>query len=427
MTVQTIIILSACFLVFSSLAGKLQGSIVTPPMLFLLFGAALGGLGLGWFDAQIELSALHFLAEVTLVVVLFHDATRIPLGSLRREHTLPFRMLLIGMPLTIAGGALIAFWLPLGLSFWEACLLAALLAPTDAALGLAVVESRAMPVRMRQALNVESGLNDGIALPVVLIFASLAASEEGRSTSAWVWYVGQQLSLGPLFGVLIGGAGGWALLRLQEHGLIDERSEGIAVLSLAALAYAVAHRLGGNGFISVFVAGLVFGHFLKRPAAFVFDFAKTEGQLLTLSTFFLVGAVVLVEQVSFLTPWTVLYALLSLTVIRMLGISISLWGVGLSRWSHVFLGWFGPRGLATLIFVILVQQESKFQYNGVVGATALLTVVFSVILHGLTAAPGVKLYAKHVGRMNNQAEQQHVPEVPTRNGLFPTRTGDRSD
>ncbi|GAA3944847.1 cation:proton antiporter [Allohahella marinimesophila] len=387
-------------------------------MLFLGFGLLLGRLGLEWFEIEIELTALHFLAELTLVVILFHDAARIPLRALRREHTLPVRMLLVGMPLMIVLGAIMASWLPLGLSFWEACLLATLLSPTDAALGLPVVESKALPVRMRQAVNVESGLNDGIALPLVLVFASLATTGDERTATEWAWFVTRQLSLGPLVGVLIGGMGGWIICRLYTHGWMGERAEGIAVLSIAALSFSVADSVGGNGFISAFSAGLMFGHFLKRPAPFVFKFAETEGQLLTLSIFFLLGAVLLASQISNITPWVVLYALLSLVLIRMLAIGISLLGTGLHGWSYVFLGWFGPRGLATLIFVVLVQQDKAFEHSSTVGATALLTVVFSIVLHGLTAAPGVRLYARFLDSSEHKAERQAVPEVPTRKGEF---------
>lgn len=418
MDLTALILLTLCFLVFSCLSRFVHNSILSAPMLFVGFGILFGSAGLGWFSAAIDLEVLHLLAEVTLVLVLFHDASRIKLASLRHSHAVPLRMLLLGLPMTVALGAFIAWWLPLGLNIWESCLLAALLAPTDAALGQAVVESPAVPARVRQALNVESGLNDGFALPLVLVFASVAAVSEGQTAGEWFAYAGAQIVLGPIAGLAVGWFGGWMTNFVKQREMMTETAEGISVLAIAALAFAAAEFFGGNGFISAFVAGLTFGTTLNKPASFLFEFAETEGQLLTLSTFFLLGAVLVAPQLVFLDWWVFLYALLSLTIIRMLPVALSLLGLGLKSYTLLFLGWFGPRGLATVIYVLLVQQNNDSEQFQLIGSIALVTVVLSVILHGMTAQPGARLYSRWTNSEHTEAESQPVPELPTRRGLF---------
>ncbi len=389
-------------------------------MIFAAFGLLIGQAGLGLADLDFGHSFIHGLAELTLVLVLFNDAARIDLSQVRRDHNLPVRMLLVGMPLTIAVGTAVGLVLPLGLSLWEAALLAAILAPTDAALGQAVVSNRQVPVRIRQALNIESGLNDGIALPLVLLFACLASvSHAGEADQDWIAFGAKQILLGPLAGVLIGGAGAWLIDRAAASHWMTEAFEGLAILGVALLAFAGAELIEGNGFIAAFTAGIVFGNRVRGRCGFLFEFAEAEGQLLTLLTFLVFGAAILPEATRDVNWIVVAYAVLSLTIVRMLPVALSVAGTGVRAPTMAFLGWFGPRGLASFLFALLVLEETATGAQATILAVTVVTVSASILLHGVTAAPGAGWYSAAVRKMGQCKEAESVGEMPTRVGRVP--------
>ena len=305
------------------------------------------------------------------------------------------------------------------ISFWEAALLAALLAPTDAALGRAVVSAKAVPVRIRQAINVESGLNDGIALPAVLLFAALAGtSQVAREVSDWVYFGLLQILLGPLAGVAIGYVGARLLDAAAEHGWANSSFQGIGILSLAVFIYVAAELIGGNGFIAAFIGGMVFGNTIRHPCTFLFEFMETEGQLLMLITFLLFGAALLPEGLLYLTPEVFLYAILSLTFVRMIPIMLSLIGAGLRLPTELFLGWFGPRGLASILFVLLILEQSDVLHRNELLSITVVTVALSVLLHGVSAAPLAKIYGRLAARLGECEENRQVAELPLREGMI---------
>ncbi|MDX2480832.1 MAG: cation:proton antiporter, partial [Desulfuromusa sp.] len=358
---------------------------ITAPLVFVVFGILIGASGLDIVQLDQGHSAIHFIAELTLILVLFTDAARIDLKRLRRDHNLPVRMLLVGLPLAIAAGTLLATQLFPSFLIWEAALLAALLAPTDAALGQVVVSAKIVPVRIRQAINVESGLNDGIALPAVLLFAALASAEYAASGAGeWIRFGALQLTLGPLIGVIVGFVGARGLDTAAERRWASESFQGIGILSLAVFTYVTAELIGGNGFIAAFIGGMVFGNTIRHPCTFLFEFMETEGQLLMLITFLVFGAVLLPEGLEFVTPMILLYAVLSLTVIRMIPIAISLIGTRLRLPTQLFLGWFGPRGLASILFVLLILEETELPHRAELLSITVVTVALSVLLHGVT-------------------------------------------
>ncbi|MFQ5625864.1 MAG: cation:proton antiporter [Methyloligellaceae bacterium] len=400
---------------FALVSKRLENTIITPPMVFAVFGLIIGEAVLGLADLDFGHGFTHGLAELTLILVLFSDAARIDLSLLRRDHNLPVRMLLVGMPLTIVAGALVALALPLGLSLWEAALLATILAPTDAALGQAVVSSPLVPARIRQALNVESGLNDGIALPLVLLFASLAGmAHTGEGGQNWALFGAKQIMLGPLAGMIIGGAGAWLLDTAVKKEWITESYEGAAVLGIALLAYSGAEIIEGNGFIAAFVSGLVFGNFVRGRCGFVFEFAEAEGQLLVLLTFLIFCAAILPHSFGDIDWVIALYAVLSLTVIRMLPIAVSLIGSGVRAPTTAFLGWFGPRGLASLLFALFVLEDIPTGAGTTLLVITVVTVFLSILAHGLSAAPLARRYADLAARMGQCEETKAVSEMPTR-------------
>jgi len=409
------VVIAAGVITFSLISNRVQAGIVTAPMVFAGFGLLIGEGGLGLADLAIDHGIVHGLAELTLILVLFSDAARIDLRQVRRDHNLPLRMLVVGMPLTVALGAALALVLPFGFSLWEAALLAAILAPTDAALGQAVVSNRRVPVRIRQALNVESGLNDGIALPLVLLFASLASLAPGAAGEEnWIAFGLKQITLGPLAGIAIGALGARLIDRAVATDRMSESFEGAAILGLALLAFAGAEVIGGNGFIAAFTAGIVFGNHVRGRCTFIFEFAEAEGQLLVLLTFMIFGAAFLPEALHHVTWTHALYAILSLTVIRMVPVALSLVGASVSLATVGFLGWFGPRGLASFLFALLVLEDSAIPAQEPILLVVICTVALSIVLHGVSAAPTARAYGALAERMGECPENKPVGEMPTR-------------
>jgi len=400
-------ILVACFVFgFGLVSRRLTDSPLTPPLVFVGLGVLFGPWGLDWLHLGVEHGAMHLLAELTLILVLFGDAARIDLSALRRELGLPVRLLAIGMPLTILFGALVGKWLFPQLGWLEAAVLGAVLAPTDAALGQAVVSNSAVPTRVRQALNVESGLNDGIVLPVVLVLAALASmsAEMTRSASDWGRFAAMQVTLGPLVGIAVAWVGNKLLKWSTAKGWMEPPFERLTGLALALLAFACAEHVGGNGFIAAFVAGMMLGQWTRGRCEWLYDFLDAEGQLLMLLVFLAFG-------VSFVAPaletasWRNLaYAILSLTVIRMVPVAIALIGTGLRFPTVLFLGWFGPRGLASILFGILVLDEADLPNEGLIFQLVMLTVLFSIVAHGVSAAPLARRYAAMA------TDPEHCPE-----------------
>lgn len=412
MEITHLAMIALAVLAYGLLSARAERSVVSAPMIFLAFGVVGGESGLGILDIQVSHDALRLIAEMTLIIVLFTDAARIDFRLLRHDHDLPIRLLAIGLPLTIVLGALVAFYVFDGLSPWEAALVAAILAPTDAALGQAVVASEKVPIRIRQALNVESGLNDGISLPVILLLLALVATG-GQEVDAgyWVQFTTRQVLLGPAAGIVIGLAGGWLIDTSHRKGLIEETYIGIAMVALALIVYAGAEAIHGNGFMAVFCAGLTVGNTTRHLCTHVYEFGESEGQLLALVTFLLFGSTMVPGAFQRLTMNSVVFAILALTVVRMLPVTVSVLGQRLRPATHLFLGWFGPRGLASILFALLLVDGAHVPHAEMLMDAVVVTVVFSVVLHGMTAWPGSEIY----GRLSSlKTELQPVRPLPTR-------------
>lgn len=390
-------LIAVLFLAFALGSRKLSSSVVTGPMLFAGFGFLIGPQLLGWVNLEISNQVIHTIAEVTLVVVLFTDAASTDFKLFRQSRNLPLRMLLIGMPLTVGLGMLAALGLFPDWSLWEAALLAAILTPTDAALGQAVTENETIPDRIRTAIVSESGLNDGLALPLVVLFAALAAGGSNDGTAYWVESVGSQIILGPLVGIAIGYCGGRLVALADEHGWMSEWAEGIAAMAVALAAFMLAEAVQGNGFLAAFAGGLAFGKGLGRKCRFLHQFQQTEAHMLVLTTFTLVGAMLLPAAMQHFTWNCLLFSLFALTLMRMLPITLSLAGLQLGVHTVAFIGWFGPRGLASVLFLLIVMQGTDLAREAELLAAVALTVTLSIILHGITAAPWARIYGRACG------------------------------
>lgn len=396
------LLVAFAFLAYALVSRRLAGSILTGPLLFAAFGVLIGPQGLGWITLGISNHAIQLMAEITLVVVLFTDAAGTDFKVLARERSIPLRMLLIGMPLAMAFGTLAALGLFPEWSLWEAALLAAILTPTDAALGEAVTENSTVPDDVRTAINSESGLNDGLALPMVLLFASLAAGPDQAQPLDWLHFLGLQIALGPLAGVAVGYVGAKLIAYAFDSGWMSEWAEGIAALSVALGAFLLAEAIHGNGFLAAFTGGLAFGRSLGRKCAFVYEFQQTEAHVLVLATFLIVGAMLLPEATSSFSWGGIAFAVFALTLMRMLPIAVSLAGLDLRPITVAFLGWFGPRGLASVLFVLIILERHDLPHRDALLAVVAVTVGLSIVAHGVTAAPLAKAYGRTVsGRDEN--------------------------
>jgi len=398
---------------FALVSRRVERLDVTAPMAFIAAGMLFGASHL--FIASVNNEVLLLIGSIALVLVLFTDASRINISLFRVNAELPARLLIIGLPLTIALGAVIATLLFTNLTIWQAAIIGAVLAPTDAGLGQAIVTSERVPVRIREALNVESGLNDGGSVPFLLVFLALAAIQEGvEPPSFWIVAV-EQIGIGVAIGLLIGIAGGWLIRIATRRGWMTRTFKRLSFLALAVLAWGVAGPIGGSGFIAAFVGGFATGATVGEVEEAATDFSEAEGELLLLAVFFLVG-VVATSLLGTLNWTIVLYAILSLTVIRMLPVAISLIRTKLRRSSVLFLGWFGPRGLASIVLMLVALEEPALApLAPQIAAIVLVTVILSVFAHGVSARPGAALYARKVAAMDSDApELRAVSQLPAR-------------
>ena len=366
---------------------------ISMPAAMVALGYLIGVDGLHILDPSINSSAVRTIAEATLALVLFRDAVRIELGSLRRGFSLPARLLLIGLPLLLVIGTLAAWLLIPAVGLAGAALISTMLAPTDAALGEAVVSDRRLPVAIREGLNIESGLNDGLCVPVFVVLLAVASVETTVHRGALVTEAVRQIGIGAFVGLAIGGLGGLALRWARRRQYVETAWQRIAVLGLALASYIAAAALGGSGFIGAFIAGVAFGSTSKARGAQSTALAGYVGTLLDAVSFLLLGAILLPLTLDLLTPALVGYALLSLVVLRLVSVVVAMIGTGAKLPTLGFIGWFGPRGLASLVFTLLLL-ETDVPHKEIIGATVGAGVVLSVYLHGFTAQPLSRAYAR---------------------------------
>ncbi|MTI44826.1 sodium/proton antiporter (CPA1 family) [Roseibium hamelinense] len=394
---------------YTLLAKTLATTVFTAPILFLGLGYVLAMTGMMPVGEAEHL--LHIVAELALIILLFLDAAQINLKALRRKFTWPLRMLVIGLPLSILFGTIAAIPFLAGLPLVAAMLVAAILAPTDAALGQAVVTNPLVPERVRRALTVESGLNDGLALPAILLFASLTAEMMDADATNWALFGAKQLIFGPIVGVFLGYVGGQLFLLAKARNMTSVTIEGIGAIAMAGGAYLAAGEVGGNGFIASFVAGLFFGNVVKGQCPFIYEFTESEGQMLTWGAFFLIGLALVPAAILHLNWQMLAIILVSLFVVRPLAIWISLIGSDAAPATRLFFGWFGPRGLATALFALVVVDQIDHELGETILMLAINAVWISSVLHGATAVPAAKWFGAYMARREEAPEAQPVPDM----------------
>jgi len=383
---KNLAILAAFAFAYSSVAGRIERAWLSGPVVYVGFGLACGPFGLGILDFNVTAEGLQTIAELTLAFVLFTDAANADLGVLRRSLKFPERLLLIGLPLTIGLGFLVGMIVFPALHALPLALLATMLAPTDAALGKPVVTNPAVPATIRESLNIESGLNDGICVPVLLVFLELAVGVEveGGTLAHALRVVAAQIGIGLAVGIGLTAAAAWLLRTAARRGWVTRSWAQIPVVALAAACFSAAHEAGGSGFVACFVGGLLAGAIARKHKHQLLAAAEGTGDVLALFTWVIFGAAV-VGQTAGAFDWRiVLYAVLSLTVIRMLPVFLALLGTGMGTEGKLFVGWFGPRGLASIVFAIIVLHE-HIPGQRTLGLTVACTVILSIIAHGVSA------------------------------------------
>jgi NhaP-type Na+/H+ or K+/H+ antiporter len=388
-------IVAFALLGFAAVSRRLEGTPITATIVFVGIGLLVGPKALDAVQGSASSAPVRLVAEAALTFVLFADASRINIHTLRRELGFPSRLLGIGLPLTIASGAIAAAVLFGQLSIPEALVVAVLLAPTDAALGQSVVTEPRLPSRIRQGLNVESGLNDGICVPLLFIVLAIAEADAGlKGDSAAIRLVLEELGYGILGGIVAGLLVA-AVIRIAGHrGMIDSGWLQVVPFAGAALSYGLAAPLGGSGFIAAFVAGAVFGALQPSERGEATYLVDQCGEVLNAVAFLAFGAVLLGPALGDLTWSVAAYAVLSLTIVRMLPVAIAMIGTHARPPTVAFVGWFGPRGLASIVFAVIVVEEAHLPHTSLILLVTFATVGLSALAHGLSAAPLTGRYVR---------------------------------
>jgi sodium/hydrogen antiporter len=407
-------LISLSFVAFALISHRVEQSFVTGPMIFAALGLLIGPEVIDLIDPSRSANTIDTLLAVTLVIVLFTDASAINSSRWREDAVLAGRLLGIGLPISIGLGWILALLILTDVEVWQAAMLGAMLAPTDAALGKAVVSNPRVPRRIRQALGVESGLNDGIVLPLFVVFFELArAAEESPTALDVVTELLAEVGIALIVGVAVG----WLGARLIALATAAEWAAkcwlDIAVVSLAVLSFAIADPLNGSGFIAAWVAGLVFGRARTDANDHIEHLAESVSDAFTMMSFLVFG-LLLGPALSGLTWRVILYAVLSLTLVRLTAVVIAMLGSGMNRVSLLYLGWFGPRGLATLILAVSVAEVADFVGGPFINQVALVTVALSVIGHGVTAWWGSNSYADWIAAhpdSDDMMESMPTPEL----------------
>jgi NhaP-type Na+/H+ or K+/H+ antiporter len=396
MVYQDIVILAGFIFIYSLVATRVEKTALSGPVLAVVVGLLVGPVLLGFFNVKINEEGYRVLAELALALVLFTDAANTNLRVLKHNIKVPARLLLIGLPLTILFGVVAGFLIFNGFSWIEVCILATMLAPTDAALGKAVVTNPKVPSRIREALNVESGLNDGISVPVLFLFIAIFTAESAGDVN-FMYGLGlfaEQIGIGLVVGLSIAFVGDRFIHFSAKRNWISLSWKPVVIIALALFCFASAQLFGGSGFIACFSGGLLYGYVNRKHKFELLEAAEGIGDTLSLTTWGIFGALIIPKFFHLFTWDIILYALLSLTAVRMIPVFISLINTGFSFKEKLFMAWFGPRGLASIVFAIIVL-DVHMPHLSIITTTVVCTILLSIIAHGISAIPFIKYLNKY--------------------------------
>jgi NhaP-type Na+/H+ or K+/H+ antiporter len=397
LTILGISLIILIYGLFSKLLGKKN---ISGPMVFTAVGLILSPIGIGKELIDVDAQSIQIMAEVTLVLVLFSDASALHLSQLKANWKLPTRLLFVALPITIIFATLAGSLFFPNESIYYILLLALILAPTDAALGKVVVSDERIPSTVRNTINVESGLNDGIVFPILLTLLAMISSNTPEAQSGWIGYIIQQIFIGAIGGAFVGYIGAKLIQKAIDREWMEEQYTNLTPIALAFFAYYFAEHFGGNGYISAFFAGLLVGNTSLQLKHHIESFAESEGEFLIMISFLIFGLVFIPITIEYWSFKILIYALLSLTLFRMLPVALSFTKLNIDLATRVFYGWFGPRGIASILYILVAIHKlgGDITQHVDIFATASLTITLSIILHGLSAQPLAIIYSKYIKR-----------------------------
>jgi len=386
-----LLIIGSLLAVAAALSGVMRGTILSISVLSVTLGIVLAATDVIAID--FDDAGVVELIELALVLTLIADGLVVDRELLARHWGPPARALVIAMPITLVLLALGAKLLFGDLSWAEAFLLGAVLSPTDPVVTSMVVTARRVPAQIRHTLNLESGLNDGLALPFVLFFLVLA-TPGGDAGGEAAELLGEAV-FGALVGIVLGIAGGY-LHRIVPLG-VTPRFEGIYAVGFGLAAFGLADVTFGNGLIAAFLAGITLGYFEHEITERFVDFSENVSAIFQVLTFFVFGAIIVATTYDG-SPWAlVVFIAFALLVARPISVLLALAGTKLPRPQKAFIAWFGPKGVASMLFALLVLDEG-LTHGSLVFEVAAFVILGSILAHGLTDTVGARWIERRMRR-----------------------------
>jgi len=381
--------------VFGLFSKKFEKLPITPPMVFVAIGILVSPVGLNLFTLHASSELVSVISQLALILILFIDASLITPKALFHDKNVPARLLGLGLPMTMCLGIFVGRLLYPHEDIWLIAIMALCLAPTDAALGQAIITSEKVPEKIRRWVSVESGLNDGIVLPFLLLsIAGVTAESSGAGIKYWSVFMLEQLVLGAVIGSVIGWVGGHLVETASSKNWMNSTFQRLSAGSLAVLCFVGAEFFHGNGFIAAFFGGLMLGIKTSATRDILQEYGEAEGQQLSLMVFLGFALYMVPRALPYWDFQAAVYAVLSLTVIRMLPVSLSLKGLRLGTSTIAFIGWFGPRGIASVLYLIIAQDKIGIEGSERILSVIVLTIFLSIFAHGFSAVPLVNRFKK---------------------------------
>jgi len=421
---ETPLVLTALVFGYALVSGLIKRWYLAPALIFVLLGMALGPFGLNLLDAGPGTEGYTVLAQVALTVILFVQASRLDIGRVMRRGLLSFRLIVIGIPLTLMLGALTAALLLPVLPWWEAVCLAAVVAPTEVALIETLIDDERVPDRVRNALSVESGFSDGIALATLLAAVALASARVDPHPADWLWFAFRTEVVSLFMGVSVGLAGGLLVVWSRRRGWLNDIWAQLATLAIALICFEVGEGVRASGFVAAFTGGLAFAFVTIRGTAVsdggatavsdggatavsdggataVSDGGATAvpnqvsdatAQLLELMVFAMFGAFAVIDGWRNVSWRVVAFSIVAVFAVRMVAVLVALVRTDLPLYSRAFIGWFGLRGIGTLVLGLLVINRGEIQHTDIIAQTVVVTVTLSLVLHSVTSSIAIRGY-----------------------------------
>lgn len=392
----TPLVLAVLVLGYAVFSEQVNRRFIAPALIFMLLGMALGPFGLHLIEAGPGTEGYTSLAQLALTVILFSQAAKLRFDRIRLHGPVTLRLLIVGIPVSVLLGTLTAVALLPVLPWWEAVCLAAIVAPTEVALIEALLDDRRIPERVRHALSVESGFYDGFALAILLIALGLASQRTDPTGARWAWFIFSTEILSLLAGAAVGAVGGLVVARSRrQHWMTDTWAQ-LATLALAFICFQVGERMDASGFVAAFTGGLAFSLVTRRGSDDPLPTQVTDAcaQLLELLVFAMFGAFAVVDGWRHADWRIVVFAVLVLFAVRIVAVLVALVRTGVPVSDQLFIGWFGPRGIGTVVLGLLVVNRGEIQSGGLIATVVVVVVTLSLVLHSLTTGPGIRWLAR---------------------------------